>query len=65
MWMGENDYMCVFRGGMFMEEQYEQKRQRIEGQNLGSTTIIFASSHNILILLRYLYEAIENKVWSR
>jgi hypothetical protein len=33
MWMGENDYMCVFRGGMFMEEQYEQKRQRIEGQN--------------------------------
>jgi hypothetical protein len=60
MWMGENDYMCVFRGGMFMEDQYEQKRQRIEGQN-----IIFASSHNILILLRYLYEAIENKVWSR
>ena len=25
IWMGENDYMCVFRGGMFMEEQYEQK----------------------------------------
>jgi hypothetical protein len=42
MWMGENDYMCVFRGGMFMEEQYMTKL-------IGKTSI--SSQQHLKIIL--------------